>query len=75
MQITLINCKAKLEALGIHMGQVGAWDKLRDTLSTKVPILSAEYSHADQTIVIWVDDATVVPDMSDLGELVTDATG
>lgn len=71
--ITLINCKLKLEALGIYMEQIGSGALFEQELVKKIPnYISWEYDFAKDRIIIWVEEGTEIPDMSDFGELVVD---
>lgn len=73
--IALINCKLKLEALGIYMEQIGSGALFEQELIKKIPnYISWEYDFAKDQIKIWVEEGTEIPDMSDFGELVMDDT-
>lgn len=67
--ITLINCKVKLEALGIYMEQRGSGDLFSEQLSQVLNYLSWEYDFSSDTILIWVEDGTEIPDLSMFGEV------
>jgi hypothetical protein len=71
MMITLINCKPYLEALGIYMEQTGSGELLSEKLSEKIAWLSWEYNFRDYTLYISVEEGTVIPDLSEFGEVVT----
>ena len=71
MTITLINCKVKLEAIGIFMEQIGAGELLGEKLSGKIVWLSWGYNFPNDTLTIEVEEGTEIPDLSEFGELVT----
>lgn len=70
--ITLINCKLKLEALGIFMEQRGSGALFEEKLIEKLIYLSWEYDFAQDQIKIWVEEGTIIPDLSEFGEVVAD---
>lgn len=72
MTIKLINCKPKLEAMGIYMEQTGSGDLLYQRLSEKVLVLAWEYNFQEDMLIVEVEEGTVIPDMSEFGELVED---
>lgn len=69
--ITLINCKLKLEALGIYMEQIGSGALFTDALTQKMPYISWEYDFAQDMIKIWVEDGQEIPDLSEFGEVLS----
>lgn len=72
IDITLINCKQKLEAMGVFMELIGSGAIFSDILTRKIPYLSWEYDFALDKILIWVDDGMSIPDLSEFGEVVLD---
>lgn len=70
MQIKLINCNSHLLASGIDMSVIGADALLVEKLSSKFAILAWEYDFTPDTLLIDVEDGTIIPDMSDIGEVV-----
>lgn len=68
--IILINCKLKLEALGIYMERIGSGALFEQELIKKVPYLSWEYDFEQDKIIVWADEETVIPDLSEFGEVV-----
>lgn len=71
MQITLINCNVRLLALGIDMQAIGSGNLMNDVVSAKLPnYQSWGYDYITDTVTITVPDDSVIPDMSDLGEVV-----
>lgn len=73
MQIKLINCNARLLALGINMQAIGSGELLADKLPTNYE--SWEYDYIADMLLVTLPDGSEVPDMSQLGELVPDAVG
>jgi hypothetical protein len=70
--ITLINCKLKLEALGIYMERIGSGALFEQELVKKIPnYVSWEYDFAQDQIKIWVEDGTEIPDLSEFGEVLS----
>lgn len=69
--IILINCKLKLEALGIFMEQRGSGALFEQELVKKLTYLSWEYDFMQDQIKIWVEEGTGIPDLSEFGEVVT----
>jgi hypothetical protein len=70
--ITLINCKAKLEVMGIYMEQTGSGAILGEKLSERLVWTWWGYYFEDERLEIGIEDGTEIPNMSDFGELVTD---
>lgn len=70
--ITLINCKSKLEELGIFMERIGSGAVFEEKLVQKLTYLSWEYDFAQDKIIIWVEEGMEIPDLSEFGEVVVD---
>lgn len=71
--ITLINCKLKLEAIGIYMEQTGSGDLLTAKLSEKTSEWSWwQYDFQNDTLYMEFYEGVEIPDLSEFGELVTD---
>lgn len=68
--ITLINCRQKLEALGIYMEQSGSGELFGEKLSEKLVWMSWEYNSQSDTLTISVEEGTEIPDLSEFGEVV-----
>jgi hypothetical protein len=68
--IILINCKPHLEALGIYMERIGSGNLFEQELVKKIPnYISWEYDFAQDRIIIWIEDGTEIPDLSEFGEV------
>jgi hypothetical protein len=67
--ITIVNCKSYLEALGIYMEQTGAGELLAERLSAKLTYLSWEYYFRQEMLIIYVEEGTEIPDLSEFGEV------
>lgn len=74
MIVTLTGCKDNLPNLGINIDISGNWDKLRDAITTKVPLLSSSYDITDDILTIEVADGTILPDLSEFGMVNNDAS-
>lgn len=71
MQITLINCLAKLQALGINMNSGNGVDALCSQLLSDMPDMqSFGYGFAEDTLTIEVPNGTSIPDLSSYGQVV-----
>lgn len=68
--IILVNCKSKLEALGINMEAIGSGEILSNSLINKLPFVTWDYSFMDDKMTIYVEDAVFIPDLSEFGEVV-----
>lgn len=70
MRIKLINCDAKLKAMGINMEDVGAYDHLCVELSKKLIFTCVEYDFPPlDYILIDIEEGTEIPNLSDFGEV------
>lgn len=69
MRITLINCSPKLAVDGIYMEQVGAFDKLYNEMIQRLPLVGLEYDFLSDSILIDADEGTIIPDLSNFGEV------
>jgi hypothetical protein len=71
VQIKLIDCNARLLALRIDMNDVGSYEILCNFLKLRMPFIGVEYDFPPlDYILIDVDEGTIIPDLSDLGEVI-----
>lgn len=72
--IILINCKSYLLAIGIDMELRGSGELFTEKLTEKLPDYQGwEYNFSEEKLIIWINEGTEIPDMSEFGELVTNA--
>lgn len=72
MQITLINCRTKLQVQGIDLITGNGVDTLCMRLQEIVPCQSWGYSFQNDSLTIEASDGTAIPDMSAYGEVVVE---
>lgn len=66
ISITLINCKVKLEAMGIDMET--SPELLSEKINEKITYLSWNYSVMEDILIITAEEE--LPDMSEFGDVV-----
>jgi hypothetical protein len=71
MRITITNCDVNLKAnFGIDMQAVGSYDRLCEELTNIVPCWGIEYDYPPLDLILFdVEDGTVIPDLSQFGEV------
>lgn len=72
MIISLKNCYNNFLKMSIDINEIGAGEKLTEAISSKVDFLSWEYKYHDDILTITTDENTVIPDMSEFGEVIID---
>lgn len=75
MQIKLIDCNTRLLAIGIDMQPIGSGELLSIKLTEKFPYETWEYNYISDSLLLTVADGTIIPDMSEIGEVVPDDIG
>jgi hypothetical protein len=70
MRIKLINCDARLKAIGINMEDIGSYDRLGIELEKRISYLWMEYDFPPlDYMLIDVEEGTEIPDLSEFGEV------